>query len=87
LPLIRTLVTGTHYWFRQLPDPVWRIGYIGEDPDGKQWLHMIGIDPIKVSYMNLNLFQIKKVSTPDPSTIDPDEEDSRRGDIFYPYPR
>lgn len=59
------IITGTHYWFRQHHEQIWRIGYVGEDPDHQQWLHILGVSqPLFVPDMILSLFDWIEIPKP-----------------------
>lgn len=59
------LVTGKFYWFRQIHEKIWRVGYVGEDPDENQYLYVIGIsEPWIVSEMELEFFNFIEMETP-----------------------
>jgi hypothetical protein len=50
------LETGSYYWQRHPLENIWRVGYVGEDPDGEQWWHLVGTDAIPLAQMNLEGF-------------------------------
>ena len=59
------LISGEHYWFQWKVENLWRVCYIGEDPDENQYLHhMIGGEPWLVSNMNLSCFEFIKINQP-----------------------
>jgi hypothetical protein len=63
------LVTGQHYWYRTKPEvgrPIdtWRVCYIGEDHDEKQWFHAIGIRSFEVSMLNLENMDFLPIERP-----------------------
>lgn len=44
--------SGKHYWIMLNQYHDWKCGYVGEDPDGNQWLHLIGVThPIEVKHL------------------------------------
>ena len=58
------LETGSHYWWRQKHERIWRVCYIGNDPDDNQWLHPIGSPPMKVADMDLSCFDWQEINQP-----------------------
>lgn len=61
---IGKLDTGTHYWWRQKWEKIWRVCYIAEDPDENQWLYPIDMPPMKVSDLTLDCFDWQKIEEP-----------------------
>lgn len=68
--MMKKLQTGKHYWFRDKKEQIWRIVYVGNDPDNAQWLHFIGSPALEVSRMKLGCFEWKEIPKPEPT---PDE--------------
>jgi len=60
----KLLITGGYYWYRSKKEMVWCVCYIGQDNDDEQWLHTIGIDPIRVSDMRLDRFDWQEAYPP-----------------------
>ena len=58
------LETGSHYWWRQNHERIWRVCYIGNDPDDNQWLHPIGSPPMKIADMDLSCFDWQEINQP-----------------------
>ena len=58
------LKTGSHYWWRQKHERIWRVCYIGNDPDDNQWLHPIGSPPMKIADMDLSCFDWQEINQP-----------------------
>lgn len=62
------LKSGCHYWCRdKFPGytGVWKIAYVGQDPDDNLWFHMLGVQQaIEVSQMKLDRFEFKKIKKP-----------------------
>ena len=57
------LKTGQHYWFRQKFEKIWRVCYVGEDPDGGQWLHAIDFR-LEVAKMDPAAFEFTPLDPP-----------------------
>jgi hypothetical protein len=58
---------GKYYWFRskdRMIDPVWRVGYVGYDPDEQRWFYMMCCPPIKLSQMRLRDFEFIEIPKP-----------------------
>jgi hypothetical protein len=59
------LVSGKFYWFRQKIENIWRVGYVGEDPDENQYLHVTGLNvPWEVNEMDLECFEFVLLESP-----------------------
>lgn len=59
------LTTGKFYWFRQIHELIWRVGYVGEDPDENQYLHIVGLNkPWEVAKMDLAFFNFIEIEKP-----------------------
>lgn len=60
------LITGKHYWYRnkKTSDRIWRIAYIGNDPDDNQWFFSISCPEIKLSKMNIENFDWVEIKEP-----------------------
>lgn len=59
------LITGKFYWFRQKYERIWRVGYVGEDPDENQYLYITGLnEPWEVSKMDLEYFTFIEIEKP-----------------------
>lgn len=68
-PVLSSLETGQYYWYRTKPDltvdaDVWRPCYVGQDPDGVQWFHGLGLHVIEVSHLNLNNMEFIPLEKP-----------------------
>lgn len=59
------LETGKYYWCRQKHERIWRICYIGQDSDERQWYHLLGCGPaVEVSQMDLSYFDWLEIPFP-----------------------
>lgn len=58
------LKTGSHYWWRQKHERIWRVCYIGNDTDDNQWIHPIGSPPMKIADMDLSCFEWQEINLP-----------------------
>ena len=58
------LETGSHYWWSQKHERIWRVCYIGNDHDDNQWLHPIGSPPTKIANMDLSCFDWQQINQP-----------------------
>lgn len=59
------LKTGKFYWFRHKVENIWRVGYVGQDPDENQYLYVTGLDkPWEVDKMDLSYFEFVLLEQP-----------------------
>ena len=58
------LETGTHYWYRQEREKIWRTCYIAGDPDDAQQLVAPGLPPFDVAEMELSFFDFVELAQP-----------------------
>jgi len=51
---------GKYYWAKNKHESVWRVWYIGLDPDDNKWVHQIDIKPLRLDDMDLSEYDIKE---------------------------
>lgn len=57
------LEAGQHYWVKAKQNSAaWQVWYVGLDSDDNKWVHQIGVDPILLSQMSLDVFEFKKAN-------------------------